>query len=235
MNENFIRTAALIGEDGLEKLANSRIAIFGIGGVGGYAAVALARSGVGKLDLIDNDSISESNLNRQIIARISTVGRMKTDVMREDLLDINPNLEINMHNIFFMPDTEMDFSVYDYVIDAVDTVTAKLEIIKRAKEAGVPVISSMGTGNKMHPEMLELTDISKTSVCPLARVMRRELKARGINKLKVVYSKEEPIRPKIVLKQGERRGVPGSSAFVPAAAGLIIAAEAVRELTKKRD
>lgn len=232
MKEQFIRTEALIGSAGMERLSRSRVAVFGIGGVGGYAAVALARSGVGEIDIIDNDNVSISNLNRQIIARHSTIGRPKVDVMSEDLQDINPDIKIHKHNIFFLPETELDFSVFDYVIDAIDTVTGKIEIIMRAKKLGIPVISSMGTGNKLHPEMLELADIYSTSMCPLSRVMRRELKARGVKELKVVYSKEEPIKPAITLEQEGRRAVPGSSAFVPSAAGLIIAGEVIRDLIR---
>ena len=193
--DRFQRTQLLLGTEAMEKLKNAHIAVFGVGGVGGYAAEALARSGVGRIDLIDNDVVSESNINRQIIALTSTVGRYKADVMKERISEINPEAQVNTYKIFFLPETEMDFSGYDYIIDAIDTVTGKIEIITRADKAGVRVISSMGAGNKLDPSRFEVTDIYKTSVCPLARVMRRELKSRGIKHLKVVYSKEESIKP----------------------------------------
>ncbi len=210
----------------MERLAGARVAVFGIGGVGGYVAEALARSGIGALDLIDSDTVSRTNLNRQIIALQSTVGREKTEVMRERILDINPDCRVEVHNCFYLPETkdQFDFGAYSYVVDAVDTVTAKLQLVLQAKECGVPVISSMGAGNKLHPELFEVADIYKTSVCPLARVMRRELKKRGVKELKVVYSKEPPVPPQ------QESGVPGSVAFVPPAAGLILAAEVVRDL-----
>lgn len=231
MSEIFSRTEMILGSDSMNKLKNSRVAIFGIGGVGGYVAEALARSGIGSLHLIDNDTVSKSNLNRQIIALHSTIGRQKTQVMKERIADINPQAEVVTSECFFMPENshEFDFSVYDYVVDAIDTVTGKIEIIMKAKEAGVPVISSMGTGNKLNPADFVVDDIYKTCVCPLARVMRQELKKRGVKKLKVVYSKEKPITP--TNKQGEPAGrIPGSAPFVPSVAGLIIASEVVKDL-----
>lgn len=233
MTEQFSRTEMLIGSAALEKLKNSKAAIFGIGGVGGFAVEALARAGIGHFELIDNDTVSVTNLNRQIIALHSTVGRYKTEVMAERIHDINPEAEVTVRNCFFLPENahEFDFSSYDYVVDAVDTVTAKLAIIAEAKKAGVPVISSMGTGNKLNPTMLEVSDISKTSVCPLAKVMRYELKKRGIKGVKVVYSKEEPIKPAFEAADGRaKRAVPGSISFVPSAAGLIIASEVIKDL-----
>jgi tRNA A37 threonylcarbamoyladenosine dehydratase len=195
MKEQFERTSLLIGEEAINKLNNSKVLIFGVGGVGGYVAEALARTGVGSITIVDKDTVSESNINRQIIALHSTVGRDKVDVLKERMLDINPNLQVDARKCFFLPENahELDFSKYDYIVDAVDTVTAKLQIIVQAKEAGVPVISAMGAGNKVHPEMFEIADIYKTEMCPLAKVMRREFKNRGIKKLKVVYSKEKPV------------------------------------------
>ncbi len=233
MNE-FARTALLIGEDGLEKLKNSRVAVFGIGGVGGYAVEALARSGVGALDLIDNDKICPTNVNRQIIATTKTVGRYKVDVMAERISEINPYCKVSAHKLFFMPTPPnmLDFSQFDYVLDAIDTVTGKLHIIKCAKECGVPVISCMGAGNKLDPTAFEIADISETSVCPLAKVMRRELKKSGIEGVKVVYSKEEPVAPKTDFKEGEKRQTPASIAFVPSVAGLIAAGEIIKDLCK---
>lgn len=230
--EQLKRTELLLGKDGIEKLKNSYIAIFGIGGVGGYTAEALARSGVGRLDLIDNDTVALSNINRQIIALHSTVGRYKVDVMKERISDINLDAEVNAIKCFFLPENkdEFDFGKYDYIVDAVDTVSAKIAIIEEAKKAGVPVISSMGAGNKLHPEMFELADISKTSVCPLAKVMRNELKKRGITDVKAVYSKEPPIKSGVI-DEKSGKPVPGSISFVPSAAGLIIAGEVIRHLT----
>lgn len=230
--EELKRTELLLGRESIEKLKNSYIAIFGIGGVGGYTAEALARSGVGKLDLIDNDTVALSNINRQIIALHSTVGRYKVDVMKERIYDINPDAEVNAIRCFFLPENkdEFDFGKYDYIVDAVDTVSAKIAIIEEAKKAGVPVISSMGAGNKLHPEMFELADISKTSVCPLAKVMRNELKKRGITDVKAVYSKEPPIKSGVI-DEKSGKPVPGSISFVPSAAGLIIAGEVIRHLT----
>lgn len=214
-----------MGQDGIDKLQSSRVAVFGIGGVGGFAAEALARAGIGAIDLIDKDKVDVTNLNRQIVATASTVGRDKVEVMKERILDIDPDIRVTAHKCFFLPETEFDFSGFDYVVDAIDTVTAKLDLVVRAREAGVPVISSMGTGNKLDPTRFEVTTIDKTSVCPLAKVMRRELRRREISDLKVVYSKEEPIR------QAER-GVPASVSFVPPAAGLILAGEVIKDLIK---
>lgn len=233
----------LLGADGMERLYNKRVAIFGIGGVGGYVCEALVRSGIGSFDLIDNDKISLTNINRQIIATQKTVGKYKTDVMRDRMLDINPDAKISMHNCFFLPENadEFSFGEYDYVVDAVDTVTAKIELVLCSQRANVPVISSMGTGNKLDAGRLKIADIYDTRVCPLARVMRRELKKRDVKSLKVVYSDEEPVRPDADnLTDGEQGEdcenikagrVPGSTAFVPAAAGLLIAGEIVKDLS----
>ena len=231
MVNQFSRTELLIGKEGLEKLASSRVAVFGIGGVGGYTAEALVRSGIGEIDLIDNDKISITNINRQIYALTSTIGRDKVDVARERILDINPNVKVNTYKLFFTPETEFDFSPYDYVVDAIDTVSGKIAIIERSNAAGVPLISSMGAGNKMNPQMFEVADIYKTSVCPLAKVMRQELKKRGIKSLKVVYSKENPIKPaqSTEIAAGKKR-IPGSNAFTPSVAGLIIAAEVIKDI-----
>jgi len=230
----FVRTAMLLGEEAMDRLACARVAVFGIGGVGGYVAEALARTGIGALDLIDHDIISESNLNRQIIALRSTLGRQKTEVMRERLLDINPELKIRVYPLFFLPETAdaIDFSGYTYVVDAIDTVTGKLEIITKAKQAKVPVISCMGAGNKLDPTAFCVEDISKTSVCPLARVMRTELKKRGIKGVKAVYSKEIPQTPAKDTEEasGKRRSLPGSVAFVPSAAGLVAAKEVILDI-----
>lgn len=249
MLNQFSRTELLLGKDGIEKLASSRVAVFGIGGVGGYTVEALARSGVGTFDLIDDDKICITNINRQIYALRSTVGKYKVDVAKDRILDINPNAIVNTYKTFYTPETadEFDFSQYDYVVDAIDTVVGKLKIVEKAKEAKVPVISSMGAGNKMNAAMFEVTDIYKTSVCPLAKVMRQELKKRKIRKLKVVYSKEVPIKPNddieisckkhcvcppgTVRKCTARRQIPGSNAFVPSVVGLIIAGEVVKDLT----
>lgn len=225
----FERTELIFGAEAMDRLKNARVAVFGAGGVGGYVIEALARSGVGTIDIIDNDTVSESNINRQIIALTQTVGRYKTDVMEERIKSINPDAKVNKYRMFFMPDTEMDFSVYDYIADAIDTVKGKIEIITRADKAGVRVISSMGAGNKLDPSRFEVADIYKTSVCPLARVMRRELKLRGIKKLKVVYSKEESVKLSEVIEENGRH-LPGSVAFVPPAAGLLIAAEIVKDI-----
>ena len=232
MAEEFARTELLLGADGMEKLKNARVAVFGIGGVGGHAFEALVRSGVGTIDIFDNDTVALTNLNRQIIATRETLGKSKVDAAKERALSINPNVTVNAHNCFFMPETadEFDFTNYDYVIDAIDTVKGKIEIIMRADKANVPVISCMGAGNKLDPTKFEVTDIYKTSVCPLARTMRYELRRRGIKKLKVVYSKEEPIKPAESSEQTVRRSVPGSTAFVPAVAGLIAAGEAVKDI-----
>ena len=226
--EQFSRTELLLGEEAMEILKNARVAAFGIGGVGGYVTEALARSGVGALDLTDKDRVCLSNLNRQIIATHKSIGKYKTEVMRERILDINPEAEVRTHECFYLPETkgEFDFSSSSYVVDAVDTVTAKLSLAEEAKAAGVPIISSMGAGNKLNPFLFEAADIYETSVCPLARVMRRELRKRGIDHLKVVYSKEAPLRP---LREADG---PGSTAFVPSVAGLLIASEVIRDLTE---
>lgn len=235
MDEKLERTALLLGEAGLEKLKKARVAVFGIGGVGGYAAEALARSGVGELDLVDKDVVSASNINRQIIATTKTVGRPKVEAMKERIAEISPDITVHVRQCFFLPENaaEFDFSVYDYVVDAVDTVTAKLALVERAREAGVPVISSMGAGNKLDPTRFEVADIYGTSVCPLAKVMRRELKKRGIESLKVVYSREEPRTPlynEDFRPEPGRRATPGSVAFVPSVAGLILAGEVVKDI-----
>ena len=234
--EEFIRTESLIGSEGMKKLKNKKVAIFGIGGVGGYTAEALARCGIFNIDLFDNDTISVTNINRQIIATRSTIGKYKVDVMKERLLDINPSINVNAYKVFYMPENseEYDLSKYDYVVDAIDTVTAKIELICKAKSVNTPIISSMGTGNKLEPTKLEVADISKTSVCPLARVMRRELKDRKITSLKVVYSKEESKKPsekQEQIKNGTRIA-PSSICFVPSVAGLIIASEVVKDLLR---
>lgn len=235
MLEQFTRTQLLYGEETMEKFGSSRVAVFGVGGVGGYVVEALARSGIGALDLIDNDTVCLSNINRQIIATMKTVGQYKVDAAAERVHDINPDCVVRAYRCFFLPETkdQFDFGEYDYVVDAIDTVTGKLAIIESAKEAGVPVISSMGAGNKLDPSGFEVADIYKTSICPLAKVMRRECRKRGIESLKVVYSKEEPITP--VGDCGEdtaKRAVPGSTAFVPSVVGLIIAGEVINDLAK---
>lgn len=228
MSDRLSRTRQLIGEKAVNKLWQSRVAVFGIGGVGGYVCEALVRAGVGAIDLIDRDQVDITNINRQIIASHSTIGRDKVEVMKERILDIDPEIRVKTYKCFFLPDTEFDFTPYDYVVDAIDTVTAKLDLIVRAKEAGVPVISSMGTGNKLDPGRFQIAPISKTSVCPLAKVMRRELKKRGITDVKALYSTEEPVKQ-------EKRGVPASISFVPSAAGLMIAGEVVRDLINRKD
>ncbi len=251
MREEFSRTEMLLGSAAMEKLARSRVAVFGIGGVGGYVCEALARSGVGALDLIDKDKVAVSNINRQIIATQETVGREKTDVMRERILSINPQAQVRVYPCFFLPENadNFPFHEYDYVVDAVDTVTAKIELVMRAKEAGVPIISSMGAGNKLDAAAFRVADIYDTRVCPLARVMRRELKKRNVEHLKVVYSEEEPIAPAQkgaadahekaadgTCEESEasaatlRKSIPGSIAFVPSVAGLILAGEVVKDL-----
>ena len=226
------RTTLLIGADGIEKLKKARVAVFGVGGVGGFVAESLARSGVGNIDLIDNDKVSLSNINRQIIALHSTVGRMKTQVMAERIKDINPEICVCTHELFYLPETadKLDFSVYDYIVDAIDTVSGKIAIVENANKKKIPVISSMGTGNKLDPTALTITDITKTTVCPLARVMRRELKKRGIAHLKVVFSTEEPKKP---ISSENTKTPPASVAFVPSVAGLIAASDAVKTLLSK--
>lgn len=231
--EIFSRTEALFGKKAMQILSRSRVAVFGVGGVGGYAVEALARSGIGALDVIDNDKISLSNINRQIIATVNSVGRYKAEAVAERIKEINPDCSVMAHKVFFLPENSglFDFSQYDYVLDAIDTVTAKISIIENAKKCGVRVISCMGTGNKADPSKLTVADISETSVCPLARVMRRELKNAGISGVKVVYSKEEPLKPVIKLSDnGLKRDVPASCAFVPSSAGLLMAGEVIKDL-----
>lgn len=250
MLNQFSRTQLLLGRDGMERLYHARVAVFGIGGVGGYAVEALARSGVGTLDLIDDDRVCLTNLNRQIFATRKTVGQYKVDVAEQRIHEINPDTVVHTYKTFYAPQTaeQFDFAQYDYVVDAIDTVTGKLALVEQAQRAGTPIISSMGAGNKMNPAAFEVADIYETSVCPLARVMRRELRKRGIQRLKVVYSKEPPLTPiddmsiscrthcicppGTARKCTQRRQVPGSNAFVPAAAGLIIAGEVVKDLTE---
>lgn len=249
MENPFVRTEMLLGREAMERLHKARVAVFGVGGVGGYVCEALIRSGVGALDLVDDDRVNLSNLNRQILATRKTLGQLKVDAMRSRLLEINPEAEIRTWNCFFLPENadQFPFGDYDYVVDAVDTVTAKLELILRAQACGTPIISTMGAGNKLRPDLLRVADVYQTRICPLARVMRRELKRRGVKRLKVVYSEEEPIRPRqrlVPAPAGEpgpeaghqptgRRDIPGSTAFVPAASGLLIAAEIVCDLTAK--
>lgn len=257
MSEQFSRTELLLGNESMNRLADARVAVFGIGGVGGYTVEALVRSGVGAIDLIDSDTVCESNLNRQIIATRTTIGQFKVDAMKERIMQINPDCKVKVHRCFYLPETaeQFDFHEYDYVVDAVDTVTAKIQLVMQARECNVPIISSMGAGNKLNPAEFEVADLYKTSVCPLAKVMRRELKKRGVKKLKVVYSKEEPITPinitsTIVENQPNINGIceetdkkdtgfgvkkrvtPGSIAFVPSVVGLIIASEVVKDLVK---
>ncbi|MDE6001519.1 MAG: tRNA threonylcarbamoyladenosine dehydratase [Clostridia bacterium] len=234
MEEAFSRTELMFGKGAMQKLARSRVAVFGAGGVGGYTIEALARSGIGALDIIDNDKVSVSNINRQIFATQKTVGRYKVDVAAERIKEINPDCAVTVYKTFYMPETqdEFDFSLYDYIVDAIDTVTGKLTIIENAKKCGVPVISSMGAGNKTDPTAFEVADVYKTSVCPLAKVMRRELKKRGVDGLKVVYSKEEPVKPCAPCAAGEK-AVPASNAFVPSVAGLIIAGEVIKDLINR--
>ena len=235
MEERFIRTENLIGENGINKLSDSHVAVFGIGGVGGYVVEALARSGVGAFTLVDSDTVAESNINRQIIATYDTVGKNKVDVMKERILSINPDAVVNVKKCFYLPETadEFDFSKYSYVVDAVDTVTAKINIIMKSKEAGVPVISAMGAGNKLDPTEFQVADIYKTTVCPLAKVMRHELKKRGVKSLKVVYSTEYPVKQNFAIEADEgssRRGIPGSIAFAPSVMGLIMASEVIKDI-----
>ncbi len=234
MDQAFSRTALLLGAEAMERLKAARVIVFGLGGVGGHACEALVRSGIGAIDLVDDDQVSESNLNRQLFATRSTIGLDKTEAARQRLLDINPELRVTTHKCFFLPETadRFDFTQYDYIVDAIDTVTGKLALAEAADHAGTPIISSMGAGNKLDPTAFEVTDINKTSVCPLARIMRKELRRRGVKKLKVVYSKEDAMTP---LEQPEpdregRRSVPGSVAFVPSVAGLILAGEVIKDL-----
>ena len=236
MEDKFSRMRLIYGEEAMEKLANSRVAVFGVGGVGGYAVEGLIRSGLGEIDIIDNDRVSVTNLNRQIIATAKNIGEYKVDAARERILSINPDARVNTYKIFYSPETsaQFDFSKYDYIVDAIDSVTGKIELVVQADKCSVPIISSMGAGNKTDPTAFEVTDIYKTSVCPLARVMRQELKKRSIKKLKVVYSKEKPLIPITDENSpdGEnRKQVPGSTAFVPSVVGLIIASAVVKDLT----
>ena len=236
MSEQFLRTEMLLGSDAIQKLQNARVAVFGLGGVGGYVVEALARSGVGSLDLIDSDRVSVSNLNRQILATHSTVGMLKVDAARARVLDINPGCQVKTWPVFYTPDTadSIDFTQYDYIVDAIDTVTGKLALVERARAAGTPIICCMGTGNKLDASAFQVADISKTTMCPLARVMRRELSKRGIRHLKVVYSQEEALTPTGWEEEAAalgKRQIPGSVAFVPGAAGLLLAGDVVRDLT----
>lgn len=234
MDNQFARTELLLGRDAMNQLKKASVIVFGIGGVGGYVVEALTRSGIGTLALVDNDKVNLTNLNRQIIATKDTLGKYKVDVMKERILSINPEAKVQTYPYFYLPEnaSEFDLSQYSYVVDAIDTVTAKIELVLRAQQAGTPIISSMGTGNKLDPTRLEISDIYKTSVCPLAKVMRRELRKRSVSELKVLYSREEPIKPRGVVEEesGMRRAIPGSTAFVPSAAGLIIAAEIVKDI-----
>ena len=240
MSERFDRTKRLLGADAMEKLHKAHVAVFGIGGVGGHAADALVRSGIGRITIVDSDEVAVSNINRQLIATEKSIGRKKVAVMKEHLLEINPSVEVHMRDCFFLPETEreFDFSEYDYVIDAVDTVTAKIALVEACEKTDTPIVSSMGAGNKLDPTTFEVADIYKTSVCPLAKVMRKELKKRNIKHLKVVYSKEEPLAPIedvdfVSDEKRQRRSTPGSVAFVPSVAGLILAGEVVKDLAKR--
>ena len=239
MLTQFSRSELLLGKENMDKLKNVRVAVFGVGGVGGYVCEALARTGIGAFDLIDSDTVSLTNINRQIIATTSTVGKYKVDVMKERMLDINPDVDVRIHKCFFLPENadEFPFNEYDYVVDAVDTVTAKIELVMKCQKEGIPIISSMGAGNKLEASAFKVADIYKTSMCPLAKVMRRELKARGVKKLKVVYSEEKALTPVGLEDEQEKKGshpAPGSLAFVPSVAGLIIAGEVVKDLTGKK-
>jgi tRNA A37 threonylcarbamoyladenosine dehydratase len=238
MQEQFIRTAMLLGEDALTRLSRARVAVFGIGGVGGYAVEALARSGIGQLDLIDHDTVSVSNINRQILATHATVGMPKVEAAKMRILDINPKCTVRTFPVLYLPETTQlfDFTEYDYIVDAIDTVTGKLQLVQRAAEANTPIISCMGTGNKLDASAFEVADISKTSMCPLARIMRKELSKRGIRHLKVVYSREEALAPTGWEEEAAllgKRQIPGSVAFVPGAAGLILAGEVIKDLAKQ--
>ncbi|MFI3141848.1 MAG: tRNA threonylcarbamoyladenosine dehydratase [Clostridia bacterium] len=234
MIDKFSRTQLLLGDDAMQKLSQAHVAIFGVGGVGGYALEALVRSGIGTIDLIDNDTVSITNLNRQIIATVDTVGKSKVEVAKQRAMSINPEVKINCFDTFYLPETsdEFDFSKYDYIIDAIDTVSGKISLVEKAQKEGAKIICSMGAGNKLDPTAFEVSDIYKTSVCPLAKVMRYELKRRGIKKLKVVYSKELPIKPQISEEITSKRVTPGSVSFVPSVVGLIIAGEVIKDLIK---
>ncbi len=234
MSDIFTRTEMLLGAENMEKLKNARVAILGLGGVGGHTVEALARSGIGHFTLFDSDTVAESNLNRQIIATLETLGKKKTEAMKNRILSINPSAEITTHDVFYLPENADDFDLsgYSYIVDAIDTVSAKLELAVRAQALGIPIISSMGTGNKLDPTQLKVCDIYQTSGCPLARVMRRELKNRGIKALKVVYSEETPIKPLFSENPDAKKQPPGSTAFVPSVAGLIIASEVIKDICK---
>ena len=237
MIEQFSRTEMLLGEAAMERLYKAKVAVFGVGGVGGYVVEALARCGIGRLDLCDSDTVSVSNLNRQILATHSTVGMLKVEAARKRIADINPKCEVRTYPFFYLPDTadRFDFTEYDYIVDCIDTVTGKLQLVERAVAAGTPIICSMGTGNKLDPSAFQVSDISKTSMCPLARIMRKELKKRGISHVKVVYSQEEALSPTVDPEELERAGkrqIPGSTAFVPGAAGLILAGEVIKDLIR---
>lgn len=236
MEEQFERIGYLLGEDKVELLHNKKVAVFGVGGVGGFVVEALARSGIGELLIVDNDTVAVSNINRQLIATHDTVGRLKVDVMKERILSINPNAKVEAKACFFLPENQdtFRFEEYDYIVDAIDTVAGKIALVMKAQEAGTPIMCSMGAGNKLDPTRFEVADIYKTSVCPLAKVMRTELRKRGVKKLKVVYSKELPLTPKAQPEQdSQRRSTPGSVAFVPSVAGLIIAGEVIKDLVKE--
>ena len=238
MNEQFIRTRMLLGDEAMERLQKARVAVFGLGGVGGYTVEALARAGIGQLDLIDSDTVSISNLNRQILATRSTVGMEKTEAARLRVLDINPDCVVRVHNVFYTPETadQFDFTQYNYIVDAIDTVTGKLALVQRAYEANTPIICCMGTGNKLDASAFQVADISKTSMCPLARIMRKELSKRGIKHLKVVYSQEEALTPTGWEEEAAaigKRQIPGSVSFVPGAAGLILAGEVIKDIAAK--
>lgn len=231
----FSRLELLIGKENIDKLSKAHILVFGVGGVGGYVVEALVRSGIGHITIVDNDEVSLTNLNRQIIATRETIGHKKVQVMRERMLSINPDCDVKTLEMFYLPENAdtIDLTQYDYVIDAIDTITSKIHLAVHCEQLSVPLISSMGTGNKMNPAMLEVSDIYKTSVCPLAKVMRRELKARRVKHLKVVYSKELPIKPTQSKEETNKRTIPGSTAFVPASAGLLIASEVIKDLLNK--
>ena len=235
MDDRFVRTALVFGDEGMKRLTNARVAVFGVGGVGGHCVQALARAGIGAIDVFDDDVVSVTNINRQAVAMTSTIGRAKVEVIRDQILDINPTAVVTCHQMFYMPENadSVDLSVYDYIVDAIDTVKAKLELICRAKAAGVPIISAMGAGNKLDPTRFEVGDLSKTSVCPLCRVMRAQLKKRGIAHHKVVYSREEPVR--VVADDSNGRHAPGSVSFVPPVMGLILAGEVIKDLANGGD
>ena len=238
MNEQFLRTQMLLGTEALERLQKARVAVFGIGGVGGYTVEALARSGIGQLDLIDSDTVSVSNINRQILATHSTVGMPKVEAAKARILDINPDCVVRTHQMFYLPETadQFDFTQYDYIVDAIDTVTGKLQLAQRAQEAGTPIISCMGTGNKLDASAFRVSDISKTTMCPLARITRKELGKRGIKHLKVVYSQEEALSPTGWEEEAKalgKRQIPGSVSFVPGTAGLILAGEVIKDIANK--